>query len=135
MKLSELITNIDLYLLIPIGGLMLGFELYERAQSKKQQRIDSQEIHVVFRRKGTQECKKLFGTLLRKDCSRSEVFGLINMNSKAGGRLNIEFMKTPAYFANLKRVQDDPSVDMIELELSDEELEFFPFEDWENADQ
>jgi len=134
MSIGDIIAKVDLYLLIPVGIVMLFFDFRERHKEREEQRIGNQEINVVFQNDKSGERRKLQGTLLRKDCTRGEVFGLISMNSIRGGRLTIEHMKTQQYFEGLKRVQEDTTACSIDLVLTEVELSEFPFSSWELAE-
>lgn len=135
MQIETLFTHIDLYILIPFGMLMTLFGLGNAWNDRRKNKIAIQEIWVVFQSIKTGEKKRLKGSLLRKDCTRSEVFGLINMNTKSGERISIAAMKQGAYFMSLKSIQQDASERAVVLPLSEKELAWFPFSDFESWQQ
>ena len=64
-------------------------------------------------------------SLLRKDCTRSEVLGILGMIQKDGkSRFNIKSLKNPKILNELQNIQKDKS-DKLVIDLLQDELKIF----------
>jgi len=100
----------------------------------RQKRIDNDEISIHFKERLSKEVRRIDGSILRKDFSRGEVQGIIRANLRdAKTDYNIAALKSVDFFSSISSVSKNRKIKAIEIELSVEELQDFPFEKWQKV--
>ncbi len=126
---QQLMAWMDLNVLVLAGLCTLIFSARIWWVQRQQGLLDRQEIYILLRNEATADVRKISGYVQRKDLTRSEIRGIISMDSQdPRGHFSIETFNNENFYRELNRLKNQQQKRTLCLNLTAEEARQFPMQ-------